>query len=411
MPASSSPLRALRHYRVLPEIIGWPSLIVAFLARAPFAMIPLGVMTAFAASTGDIRVGGLATGITSLSTAFSAPVLGRVAERVGQRPLLLVTTPLNAGGLLGLYLLSLQPDPTWILWVLCVLTGSTALPVGSFTRARWVSRTTTPYQLAAAFSYESMADELVFVLGPALVGIAASLANPSAPLAVGFVLMLAAGIPFALTAPRSPLSAPAPGQEDAQASMGSILRAVALPIATLVFVGMYFGSTQAATTVRAEMLGEPGSAGLVYATMGLGSAISALLVVTIPDTFPYWSRLAVAGTGMAAGMVVIAAAHSLPATAVLMGLTGFFVGPTLVTAFSLTEALAPPSGITVAMMAMSSSVTVGVAVGSSLGGAITEAAGPDVTFYFAAASAAVLVGLAGVLAVSSRRGVVRRNDL
>ncbi len=395
MAAPSGPFRALSHYRLLPGIVGWPALIIAFLARTPFAMVPLGVMTAFTASTGSVATGGLATGIASMSTAVAAPILGRVAERVGQRRLLLTAVPINAAGLLGLFVLSLQPGTPWYLWALCALTGATAIPVGSFTRSRWVARTTTPFQLAAAFSYESMADELVFVLGPALVGIAASASAPSAPLGLAFVLMLLAGIPFAASAPGASPKADASGTsaDESRPAIFHVIRRVIVPVLVLVAVGIYFGSSQAGITSRAELLGEPGSAGLVYSVMGFGSAIAALLVVAIPEKVRYWQRLLISAIGMSLGMFLIGLAGNLGTTALLMAATGFFVGPSLVTAFSLAERLAPPTGMTVAMTTMSSSVTVGVALGSSVGGSIAATLGPNEAFFFASFAALLVAAL------------------
>lgn len=393
--AAPSPFSALRHYRLLPRLVGWPSLAVSFLARTPFSMLPLGIMTAFTASTGSVAVGGLATGVTSLSTAVGAPLLGRVAEKVGQKRLLTTVMPINAFGLLSLFLLSVSGTIGPLLWVACVLTGATSIPVGSYTRSRWSNRVTAPYELAAAFSYESMADELVFVLGPALVGIAASASAPSAPLALAFVLMLAAGLPFALTAPGpSPMPAGRDTQEaQLSPSIFKVISSILVPISVLVGIGAYFGASQAGITERAELLGVPGQAGLAYAVMGVGSAIAALLVVVVPDKIQFWKRLVVSGVGMSAGMGLIAWVNTVPATALLMGLTGFFVGPSLVTAFSLAERLSPPAGVTVAMTALSSSVTVGVALGSSAGGALAANFGADSAFWLASGAAALVAAL------------------
>lgn len=402
MATSSSPFRALTHYRLLPQIIGWPALIVGFLARTPFAMIPLGVMTAFTAATGNVAIGGLATGITSMSTAVGAPLLGRVAEKAGQRRLLLTVVPINALGLLSLFLLSLQDSVSPLLWAVCMVTGFTSIPVGSYTRSRWVQKTTTPYQLAAAFSYESMADELVFVLGPALVGIAASAAVPSAPLGLAFVLMVVAGLAFAFTAPgvdEVPTAQSSDGQTNDSPPILRVIWSVSMPVVALIAIGAYFGSSQAGITQRAEMLGVPGQAGLVYAVMGIGSAIAAIMVVMIPERVPFWVRLVISGVGMSAGMGLIGWASGLPLTAVLMAITGFFVGPSLVTAFSIAERLAPPEGITVAMTALSSSVTIGVALGSSLGGALAASLGADAAFWLASAAAALMAAFA----VTARR--------
>lgn len=371
---------------------------VAFLARAPYAMLPLGILTAFTAATGSVAIGGLATAAFSLSTAISSPLIGRAADIWGQRRLLLILIPLNAMGIGSLFLISLQEQPGWYLWLACVATGAANVPVGSFTRARWVARTSSPYQLSAAFSYESMADELVFVLGPALVGIAASAAATSAPLGLAFFLMLAMGLPFAWTAPSKP-SPPveATGQSLDAPPIWKVLWRVLPSLLIMIAVGSYFGSTQAATTVRASDLGQAAQAGLAYAVMGIGSAITSLLVVMLPDRLRLSPRILVFSVGMAISMVLVVFQTGLPATALLLGFAGLWVGPTLVTAFSITERIAPREGISVAFTAMSSSVTIGVSLGSALGGALAGSVGADAAYWYAVLAAGLILVVATAL--------------
>ncbi|MDO5048974.1 MAG: MFS transporter [Actinomycetaceae bacterium] len=395
----TSPFRALGSYRVLPQIAGWKTLVVAFAARAPYAMIPLGVMTAVTASTGSVAQGGYATASVALSTAIAGPLIGKWADRRGQDVPLRVLTPLNALALLGMFFAVINGLEGVALYGVGVLVGVTSLPIGSFTRSRWISQTNVPHELGAALSYESMADEFVFVLGPALVGIAASAAFPSAPLFLAFALVATAGAAFALTAPRTHRDrskAPAKGPGVAQ-----VLWAVAPSIMTMTAIGIYFGATQAATTMRAELAGTPTVAGLVYATMGVGSAIMAIMTVAIPDSISLPMRLVVGGAGMAVMMAVAGAVPSLGLTAAALLLCGLFVGPSMVTAFTVTEKLAPKGGVAIAMTSMQSSVTIGVSLGSGVGGAIAQNAG-DNPAYFATAAAASMVALVG-LALNLRK--------
>ncbi|HIY25094.1 MAG TPA: MFS transporter, partial [Candidatus Brachybacterium merdigallinarum] len=189
----SSPLASLVRYRSLPRISsgGWMALAIA--ARAPYAMIPLGTMTAFTVSSGSVATGGLAAGLVAVTSAVAGPLIGRAADRIGPRPVLLTLTPLNAVLLALLLLAALQGWTGPALWAVCIGTGATAIPVGSFARVRWVALARDPRDLATALSYESTIDEMSFVLGPALVGIAASSAFPAAPLALAAVLVALAG--------------------------------------------------------------------------------------------------------------------------------------------------------------------------------------------------------------------------
>jgi MFS family permease len=383
-------LRALGRYRALPDMVGWHALLIALGARAPFAMVPLGAMTALTASSGSVATGGLATGIVSVSAALASPLIGRWADRRGQRLVLLLLTPASACALAALYAVAHLRGPLPSLVLACVAVGATTLPIGSFTRARWVGITRTPHELATAFSYESMADELTFVLGPALV--AASAATPDAPLLIAIALVLLATFPFAVSAPGAP--PPDAGAPDRSRSprpaIARVLVAVAPALIVMIGIGCLFGSTQAATTARAEVLGAPGSAGLVYALMGIGSAVMALFVVVLPEAFRLPARILTGGLGISLLISLVARQEGLWATGLGLTAVGAFVGPTMVTAFSLAERLTPRGGVSVAMTSMSASVTVGVSLGSAVGGALAAAHGPAAAYGMGAVTGAVI---------------------
>lgn len=394
---STSPFSALRHYRELGPVFGRKNLLVALIARLPYAMLPLGIMTAFTASSGSLAIGGLASGVFSISVALFSPLVGRASDIWGQRRTLLILVPLNSLALLGLYLaahFSLLGPP---LLTLCVVAGATVVPVGSFTRARWVTSGANPRVLNAAFSYESMADEMLFVLGPALVGIAASLAAPAAPLLLAFIFMLIAGTAFALTSPRAvPHAAASSNSSTSRPSIAKVIWAVLPVMLTLVSIGFIFGTTQAGTTARAELFGSGSQAGLIYAVMGIGSALASLAVVMLPASFKLPIRLIVFATGAGLSMLLVTGASTITATVWALILTGLFIGPTMVTSFTLTERLAPKGGISVAMTLMQSSVTVGVSLGSALGGAVAQAHGAEPAYLMAAGATLVII-LVGIV--------------
>ncbi len=402
--SSSSPLRALTHYKELPPIAGAANMIIALLARAPYAMLPLGIMTAFTASSGDLAVGGMAAGVFSIVVAVCSPLVGRASDYWGQRRVLLTLVPLNSAALLGLFWAASSGISGALLWLLCAGAGASVIPVGSFTRARWVWTAPHARALNAAFSYESTADELIFVLGPALVGIASSLAAPAAPLLLACVLMLTAGMAFALTAPKETPSTP--GGDYQGGNRPRIVRVIwaVLPAAlALMGIGTFFGATQAGTTARADLLGSGSQAGLVYAVMGLGSATAALFVVVLPDGFkPPW-RFILFSAGAALSMVLVAEVSTLPETTWLLALSGLFVGPTMVTAFSTAQDLAPPGGIAVAMTLMQSSVTIGVSLGSSLGGTVAESGGAEPAFLLAAGASGLIMAVGLFLLLPRRK--------
>lgn len=355
-------------------------------------MIPLGVMTAVSASTGSVAEGGYATASVALSTAIAGPLIGKWADRRGQHVPLRVLTPINALALLGFAIAVVSGWSGIPLYLAGVLVGVTSLPIGSFTRSRWIAQTNVPHELGAALSYESMADELVFVLGPALVGIAASAAFPTAPLFLSFLLVATAGVVFALTAPRIEVKKNSTAPKGP--GVGKVLLSVAPAIVAMTSIGIYFGAIQAATTMRAELAGYHGLAGLVYAAMGLGSAGMAIMTVAIPEKITLPMRLVISGIGMAVMIAVVSLMPNLPLTALFLTGAGLFVGPSMVTAFTLTEKLAPEGGIAIAMTSMQSSITIGVSIGSGIGGWIAQNLA-DTPTYLATATAGILVALVG----------------
>ncbi|MGO1383224.1 MAG: MFS transporter [Arachnia sp.] len=399
----SSPLRALAHYKSLFAISSGRAMALAVAARAPYAMIPLGTLTAITASTGSVASGGLATGVVAIATAVASPVIGRWADRRGQRFVLRLLTPINALALVMLMVAALSGWDGPALWLACLAVGLTSLPIGSFTRARWIGAARQPRDVSTAFSYESTVDELVFVLGPAFVGIAASAAAPAAPLALAAALVVLAGIPFAMTAPASIDGSSSVAAAREHPPMGTVLWAVVPAIVIMVGIGTFFGSVQTAVTERALDLGVATQAGLIYALMGAGSAITALLAVIIPPSVRLSARVLVGGLGMAAGITLASGLGSVTTTALALFVTGLFVGPTMVTAFTIAERCSPEGGTGVAMTVMQSAVVIGVSFGAATGGVLADAQGAASSFFLAAAAG---LAIAGTGAVMLRRRVV-----
>ena len=395
----------LAQYKVLPQISSGSAMALAVAARAPYAMIPLGTMTAVTASTGSVATGGLATAFVSIALAIASPLIGRWADRQGQRFVLSLLTPINALALALLVYTSASGIDGPLLWLSCILAGATSLPIGSFTRTRWVTMVSNQRELNTALSYESTVDERVFVLGPALVGIAASAAVPVAPLVLAATLVLAAGIPFAMMAPGK---LNAVEEESERPGIIRVLWAVAPAIGVMFCIGMFFGSVQTGTTERALALGSASTAGLVYAVMGIGSAFMALMAVAIPDSVRISTRVILGGLGMTLFiMTTTAGSHSLLLTAGALLLTGLFVGPTMVTAFGITEKLAPRGGTGVAMTSMQSAITIGISIGSSVGGTLAVN-GAENSYVFAGVAALIIVAVGVALRVAGRARVGAR---
>jgi MFS family permease len=247
-------------------------------------------------------------------------------------------------------------------------------------------------------SYESIADEASFVLGPVLVGLLSALVNPAAPLVLSMLLTGTVVVAFALRADRRLPHAPAASAGKRTAarplSLPAVLLAPGIPllIAAMFLVGGVFGSTLTALTAFMRERGAVEQAGVVYGAMSIGAIAFALIVAVLPARFVLAARWPVFAVLGLAGCAALALGGDLVAVVPALALAGCGVGAVLVTLFSLGAAAAPHGRSTTVLTALQSTLVVGQAVVTALGGTLSERAGSGAGF-------AVAVGLAGGLAV------------
>ena len=168
---------------------------IAFIARLPFAMMVVGVLTLVVAERDSVALGGLNAAVAGIGTALAGPLLGAAADRLGQRRVLVPLGLLNAV-LLGAFVLVVGSSaPDLAVLALSVLIGATAPQVAPLSRTRLVAiikRRVSPDRreklLTGTMAYESAADEMVFIVGPFLVGLLATAIAPWVAIAGAAVL-------------------------------------------------------------------------------------------------------------------------------------------------------------------------------------------------------------------------------
>jgi MFS family permease len=423
-PRPDAPARS--GYARLPQLAGRAFLPVAFLARLPFSMLTIGTLLLVSSTTSSVALGGLASAATALGTALGGPAQGALADRVGQRRVLLAAVPVATLAVLGLVLAAAAPGATAAVLAAAAVAGASAPQVGPLARVRWLRLAADePRTVEAAMSYESTADEVSFVLGPALVGVLASAGSPQVAVLVAAGGIAVFGTAFALhptaraTSVRAPAAIPADGPGEGTTTAPSravgtlaLVRREAVVLVGMLAMGLLFGGTQVALTALTRDAGEPGSAGLVYAVMGVGSAVTALSVVALPRRWGLRSRWITFAAGLVAGtitLVLAAASGSLTAVVVAVAATGLFVGPVMVTVFTVAGERAPAGRTASAMTLVASANVVGVAIGASGGGALADAVSTTTAFSLPVVAAVLLV-VTGVSLTSRPQGERRAGD-
>lgn len=357
-------------YADLPKLTGWGYLITAFVGRMPTAMTVIGVLTLVTSVTGSVGQAGFASAALAIATGIANPTIGRLTDTYGQRLPLAIIAPINIAALLAMVLTIDSATPLWLTMALSALIGATTIPLGALARVRWYPLATKPYQISSALSWESVADEMSFVLGPAAVGILASQLSPKAPLIIAAIIVASCVIPFAFS--RFSVGPAVHRDGDSAPSIARVLRCVVTPLAAMGALGMFFGSMQTSVTAFAQASGNEGNAGIIYATMGLGAAITALASVALPASLTMARRIIAGGISVAFGALACIVAPNDVVLAAAVFATGLGIGPASVAIFTLAGERAPRGGDAVAVTALGSVNVLGVAVCSSITGQVVE---------------------------------------
>jgi predicted MFS family arabinose efflux permease len=367
-----------------------------WVARLPLPMLGLGAVLLVEGESGSYALAGAVSGTLALSAAVGGPQWSRVMDRRGQGRVLRVAMAAYLLTGLAFVAVVVTDAPRWSWFLLAALTGASVPNIGALVRARWAALLEDAERRQTAFAFESVVDEVVFVVGPPLVTVLGTLVAPAAGFTTGIVLGTVGGLWLARQRDTEPVLVPAP------AGGGSLRRAALGPAVLVVCaaylgVGTVFGAMDVVVVGFAEEQGAPALAGLALALYAGGSLVAGLAygVARLPGSL----AVRFVGTAVAFGVAAQAlwAVSSIP---VLVGagfLAGLAVAPVLVSGASLVESRTPRAALTEALSWTNTGLTLGVTAGSALAGAAVDAWGAQAAFAVpaVAAAAAGLIGVAG----------------
>jgi predicted MFS family arabinose efflux permease len=390
----------------------WRFSLAGIIGRMPMAMFGLGTVLLISAVTGRYGVAGSVAAAGSLGGAASAPQIARLVDTRGQRRVLVPLVLVFVSSVAGLIIAVELDAPDWALFLPGIVGGATMPSLGPMARARWSALLGSTPRLHTAFSFESVADEVCFVLGPAIVTLLATQLHPAAGVASAALLCLAGTLWFASqrsTEPRvrargdrgdgqSPRAGRSPGRSSLRGR--TLLPAPGLVVLIPVYLclGSMFVAIDLSTVAFAAHAGHKPLAGFILGCYALGSATGGLWYGTRSWQAPAWRRLAITLTMTVAGVCTFWAMPNLLLLTLVIYLCGMTIAPTLIAGFSLLESQALPGRTTEAMSWLTTGISVGVALGATAVGFILDAFGARWGYAFAACSggASVLLCLAGL---------------
>ncbi|WP_077800017.1 MFS transporter [Streptomyces sp. JHA26] len=391
----------------------WTFLLPGFAARQPFAMLTISIVLLVQHTTGSYGVAGAAAAVTGVSMALFAPYSGRLADRFGQRAVLLPGVLVHTLSGLALTVLALSDAPLWALFAAAVPTGASVPQIGPMVRARWgVKLGGTPLMSTAA-AFESVTDELTFVLGPLLATALCTGVGPAAGLVTEASLTLVGGLLFAAQKGTQP---PVGGGDGGHARVEHVpaLRVPGVRVLAVIFLGIgsVFGGMQVSLAAFTESIGEPGMNGVLYGVFAAGNMLSGLACGAIAWKVAPQRRLLVGYTALALAASGLWAAHSVLVLAGLGLLVGMCIAPALVTGYTLVEDLVPAGARTEAFTWLTGAVALGQAAAVTVAGQLEDrlwdGAGFLVPMGGTVLALAVLVTLRSRLATPARGRTVAR---
>ena len=375
----------LRPYAEIFGVRGaWRFSVAGVIGRMPMSMFGLGTVLLISAGTGKYGVAGAVSAAGSLGYAISSPRIARLVDTSGQRRVLLPLLAVFVVATATLIAAVQLHLPTWAYFLPGAVAGSAMPSLGTLVRARWSALLGGSPQLHTAFSFESVADEFCFVVGPAAVTLLATDVFPASGVGATALLCLIGTLWFAAQRGTEPAVAPRARPQAGPKTRGAPAPGLVVLFPLYLLLGAMFVSVDLSTVAFAQHFGHKSLAGFILGTYALGSATGGLWYGSRQWRAPVEKRFAITLTLTVLGVATFWAQPNLITLTCGIYLCGLTIAPTLIAGFSLLEAQARPGRRTEAMSWLSSGIGVGLACGSSVVGFVIDSYGARSGYEFAA---------------------------
>ncbi|MET8311066.1 MFS transporter [Micromonospora sp. NPDC005173] len=365
-------------------------IVLMTVAQLPVAMRQLLVVLLGHENTGSFATAGVASAGCGIGLAVTAPLVGRLLGRLGNRPVLLTTGAVHLVTLLGL---AVATNPVAFV-ALATAAGLSTPPVLGSGRAQLARMVPSP-ALSRAYAVNAVGQEVLYVGGPLAVTLSLLVSGPAGALltfaAIGTAGLVgtAAVVPYRAVDDRSAESRPTTSGRATRRTMLSTHVGYMAAIG-----GMWVLVPAFATTV-----GHPDQAGLLVTVWSVGSLAGGLLLARRgrPGS-PGGAYLALVGT-LAVTSLALLLPRTVPQMAVALAVFGLALAPFLAVTDELLARSTPAPQLAEAYGWLQTAGQIGLAVGSATSGAITDHFGN--TPGFLVVSAALV--LASAIALTRRR--------
>jgi MFS family permease len=362
--------------------------------RIPVAMNTVALVFLISSVRDSFLLAGVASSFYTLCGAIVGPRIGRLADRYGTRVVLLPITFVNALSIVGVVFFSSRSVALLLLF--SALSGATMPSFGSYTRTRWSRTIKDRRELGVALSLESVLDETAFVVGPALAGFLFALYGSDSPLLAGIFFTIIGGAGLAIT------SFDHANKDGERQQLGGLFKIqyVKSLLASLIALGMLFGSNYVVILAVAKESGRAADGGLWVGLYPIGSTVAGLVYGLIHWKSRNATRYSLALAFMTLSTSAILFFQNIETIVFFIILSGIGIAPALIAANAHLKELVPLNRLNEAFSLLGASLSIGITLGSTLSGMLVDRFGGWNGFYFMSAATllATLLSLIGVKA-------------
>lgn len=377
----------------------WVLILAALPARIAYGMIGLAIFFKTEQETNSVAIAGLAIGINSVAGALTAGIRGSIMDKWGQKWPLRIFVPGYASMLIAL---NMAHDQKVILVAAFVL-GITAPPINLSVRPLWKD-VVTPDYLRVAYAVDSAIMNFAGVIGPVLATSLALSSHPGSALNTASALMFIGGVSLGLSSisrnwiPEKKIKGAA-----------ALWRSKPLQLLMIegCFIGFGWGLFDVAVPAFATLEGVPQKTAWIFGAMGVANVIGGLIaglvsknrsaLATMRKTYLLWFivSIPIAFTYPGWSMALFGAA---------LGLVG---GAIQVFYWEVMEAVRPKGSQTAALGWLWSVEGTLMALGSALGGYLSEMFTPRVVL----ATTSLCIGIGFVVLTLGRTRLKEANRI
>ncbi|UOR03285.1 MFS transporter [Leucobacter allii] len=384
----------------------------SLIGRAAYALVFLPLLYAVTDATGSIAQAGIAIALYGAGAGFLAPARAWLIDRFGARTVLATLVILFALALASIAIAALTASGGVLLLVLSAAAGSVAPPLGPTMRVAWRSLAPEGQALRRAMSLDAVIEELLYLAGPAVAGLALAFARPGVVLLGPAAMVLVGGLWFVTTPAVGALGAKpstAPGDRGRRPLILE-RRFLAILLPVLIAGGL---SGVIGVAVPKVLSGEGGSAaaGIALGCFAGGSAVGGLLFGRMRVRGSAFRQLAVLVLLLASALATLAFASGPVAVAVVLAVAGLCFSPIMIVGYMAAGTMGGEHRQNSATTWVNTGHNLGSAAGSALIGIGLQLAGAPTAMLWTAGAAALLLLVAGVLNASAGGRSMSANEL